>query len=208
MEDTQIKELEQEIEKLSADFAMLGRAERRRLARLQRKREQFYGQRAQEEEQDKKDCLFMKEAIRQAKKAAKLGEVPIGCVIVKDDRIIARGYNRRNTDHSTLSHAEVTAIRRASRKLNDWRLTGCTLYVTLEPCQMCAGAIIQARVPRVVMGSSNPKAGCGGSILNILEMKEFNHQAEVKRGVLEAECTQVLTGFFQKLRGQAQKEEN
>ena len=111
---------------------------------------------------------YMREAIRQAKKAEALGEVPIGCVIVCGDKIIARGYNRRNTDKNTLSHAELNAIRRASKKLGDWRLEGCTLYVTLEPCQMCAGAIVQARVDRVVIGSMNPKAGCAGSILNPL----------------------------------------
>lgn len=146
------------------------------------------------------DEKFMREAIRQAKKAYKLREVPIGCVIVYEGKIIARGYNRRNTDKNTLSHAEMNAIRKASRKLGDWRLEGCTLYVTLEPCQMCAGAIIQARVSRVVIGSMNPKAGCGGSVLNLLEMDQFNHQAEVTRGVLEEECSQMLSGFFKELR--------
>lgn len=124
---------------------------------------------------------YMKEALRQAKKAYDLGEVPIGCVIVYEGKIIGRGYNRRNTDKNTLAHAEITAINKASKKMGDWRLEGCTLYVTLEPCQMCAGAIIQARIDEVVMGSMNPKAGCGGSILNILEMPEFNHQAKVVR---------------------------
>ena len=143
---------------------------------------------------------YMREALKQAKKAMRLGEVPIGCVIVYEDRIIARGYNRRNTDKNTLSHAEISAIRRASRKLGDWRLENCTLYVTLEPCQMCAGAIIQSRIPEVVIGCMNPKAGCGGSILNILEMPEFNHQAKVVRGVLEAECSEILQEFFKDLR--------
>lgn len=142
----------------------------------------------------------MKEALRQARKAYKLGEVPIGCVIVYEDRIIGRGYNRRNTDKNTLSHAEITAIRRASRVIGDWRLEDCTLYVTLEPCQMCAGAIVQARIPRVVMGCMNPKAGCAGSILNILDMPEFNHQAEATRGVLEEECSAMLKRFFVELR--------
>ena len=142
----------------------------------------------------------MREALKQAKKAYALGEVPIGCVIVHEGKIIGRGYNRRNTDKSTLSHAEITAIRRASRVIGDWRLEECTLYVTLEPCQMCAGAIVQARIPEVVMGSINPKAGCGGSILNILEMPQFNHQAEVTRGVLEEECSSMLKRFFQELR--------
>lgn len=148
---------------------------------------------------------FMKEAIRQAKKAYALREVPIGCVIVYEGKIIARGYNRRNTDKNTTSHAEINAIRKASKKLGDWRLEGCTLYVTLEPCQMCAGAIVQARVTRVVIGSMNAKAGCGGSILNLLEMQEFNHQAEVERGVLQEECSEMLSAFFRKLR-EIQKE--
>lgn len=146
------------------------------------------------------DEKYMKEAIKQAKKAYALGEVPIGCVIVYQDKIIARGYNRRNTDKNTLAHAEITAINKASKKMNDWRLEGCTLYVTLEPCQMCAGAIVQARIDEVVMGSMNPKAGCGGSILNILEMPQFNHQVRVKRGILEDACSALLTSFFKELR--------
>ncbi|MGN1314063.1 MAG: tRNA adenosine(34) deaminase TadA [Lachnospiraceae bacterium] len=143
---------------------------------------------------------YMKEALKQAKKAYALGEVPIGCVIVYEDKIIARGYNRRNTDKNTLAHAEITAINKASKKMGDWRLEDCTLYVTLEPCQMCAGAIIQSRISKVVIGAMNPKAGCGGSILNILEMPEFNHQAQVVRGVLEEECSRILQDFFKALR--------
>lgn len=146
------------------------------------------------------DEKYMKEAMRQAKKAWALEEVPIGCVIVYEDKIIARGYNRRNTDKNTLSHAELNAIRKASRKMGDWRLEGCTMYITLEPCQMCAGAIVQARIPRVVIGSMNPKAGCAGSVLNILEMEGFNHQVQVTRGVLKEECSQMLSAFFQELR--------
>lgn len=146
------------------------------------------------------DEKYMKEAIKQAKKAYALGEVPIGCVIVYGEKIIGRGYNRRNTDKNTLSHAEITAIRKASRVMGDWRLEGCTLYVTLEPCQMCAGAIVQARMSRVVIGCMNPKAGCAGSILNILDMPEFNHQAETARGVLEEECAVMLKTFFRELR--------
>lgn len=146
------------------------------------------------------DEKYMKEALKEANKAYRLGEVPIGCVIVYEGKIIGRGYNRRNTDKSTLCHAEITAIKKASRVIGDWRLEGCTLYVTLEPCQMCAGAIIQARIDKVVMGSMNPKAGCGGSLLNILEMDCFNHQAEVERGVLEEECSEILTRFFKELR--------
>ena len=146
------------------------------------------------------DEKYMREAIKQAKKAEKLGEVPIGCVIVYEDKIIGRGYNRRMTDKSTLSHAEIKAIKKACKVIGDWRLEGCTLYVTLEPCQMCAGAIVQARIPRVVIGCMNPKAGCGGSILNLLEMKEFNHQTQVSRGVLEEQCSHILTDFFKQLR--------
>lgn len=146
------------------------------------------------------DEKYMKEALKEAKKAYRIGEVPIGCVIVYEGKIIGRGYNRRNTDKSTLSHAEITAIRKASKIVGDWRLEGCALYVTLEPCQMCAGAIIQARIDRVVMASMNPKAGCGGSLLNILENDMFNHQAEVTRGVLDKECSELLTRFFKELR--------
>ena len=151
---------------------------------------------------------YMREALRQAKKAAALGEVPIGCVIVYQDKIIGRGYNRRNTDKNTLAHAEITAINKASKVIGDWRLEECTLYVTLEPCQMCAGAIVQARIPQVVMGCMNPKAGCAGSILNILEMPEFNHQVEVTRGVLAEECSELLKSFFTGLRerNRAEKE--
>lgn len=152
------------------------------------------------------DEKYMKEALKQAKKAIKYGEVPIGCVIVCDGKIVSRGYNRRNTDKTTLSHAELTAINRASKKLGDWRLEGCTLYVTLEPCQMCAGAIVQARIDRVVMGTMNPKAGCAGSILNILQMQEFNHQVEVTRGVLKEECTDILQDFFHDLRIRVKQE--
>lgn len=143
---------------------------------------------------------YMKEALRQARKAEKLGEVPIGCVIVKDDEIVGRGYNRRNTDKSTLSHAEISAIKKASKRLGDWRLEGCTLYVTLEPCQMCAGAIVQARVSEVVIGCMSPKSGCGGSVINLLQMEEFNHQVFLIKGVLEKECSKMLSDFFKKLR--------
>ena len=153
---------------------------------------------------------YMKEALKQAKKAYSLGEVPIGCVIVHEGKIIGRGYNRRNTDKNTLAHAEITAIKRASKVIGDWRLEECTLYVTLEPCQMCAGAIVQARIPEVVMGCMNPKAGCGGSILNLLEMPQFNHQVNVTRGVLGQDCSDMLKLFFTELRARnkAEKEAN
>ncbi len=146
------------------------------------------------------DERFMKEALKQAEKAAAIQEVPIGCVIVREGRIIARGYNRRNTQGCTLAHAELIAIQKASRKLKDWRLEDCTLYVTLEPCPMCAGAILQARIPRIVIGTMNPKAGCAGSILNILQNKLFNHQVEQKEGILQEECQQILQDFFRELR--------
>lgn len=146
------------------------------------------------------DERFMKEAIKQAKKARALDEVPIGCVIVSDGKIIARGYNRRNTDKNTLSHAELAAIKKASKKLGDWRLEGCTMYVTLEPCQMCSGALVQSRIDEVVIGSMNPKAGCAGSVLNLLEVEGFNHKVKITKGVLEEECSQMLTSFFRELR--------
>ena len=146
------------------------------------------------------DEKYMKAALREAKKAYKLDEVPIGCVIVQNDKIIARGYNRRNTDKNTLAHAEITAIKKASKKTGDWRLEDCTMYVTLEPCQMCAGAIVQSRLGKVVIGSMNPKAGCAGSVINLLQMKQFNHQVEMETGVLEEECSAMLSGFFQELR--------
>jgi tRNA(adenine34) deaminase len=149
---------------------------------------------------------FMKEAIRQARKAEALNEVPIGCVIVCGGKIIALGYNRRNTDKNTLSHAELNAIRKASKKLGDWRLEGCTMYVTLEPCQMCAGALVQSRIDEVVIGCMNPKAGCAGSVMNILQSEQFNHQVKITRGVLEEECSAMLSGFFRKLREQKKQE--
>lgn len=146
------------------------------------------------------DEKYMKLAIKQAKKAAAIDEVPIGCVIVHDGKIIGRGYNRRNTDKSTLAHAEIIAIKKASKVLGDWRLEDCTMYVTLEPCQMCAGAIVQARIPKVVIGSMNPKAGCCGSVLNLLQVEKFNHQVETQTGVLADECSSMLTEFFRNLR--------
>ena len=152
------------------------------------------------DEFDNMDIHFMKLAIGQAKKAAKINEVPIGCVIVYDGKIIGRGYNRRNTDKTTLGHAEITAIKKASRYMQDWRLEGCTLYVTLEPCQMCAGAIVQARIPEVMIGCMNPKAGCAGSIYNLLQEPAFNHQVSLFKGVLEEECSQMLKDFFRSLR--------
>ncbi len=146
------------------------------------------------------DEKYMRAALKQAKKANDNGDVPIGCVIVREGKIIARGYNRRNKDRQSLAHAEIIAIRKASKIVGDWRLEDCKMYVTLEPCQMCSGAIVQARIPEVVIGCMNPKAGCAGSIINLLDMKEFNHQVEVRRGVLESECSELLTSFFKELR--------
>lgn len=146
------------------------------------------------------DEKFMKEAVRQAKKAAAIDEVPIGCVIVCNGKIIARAYNKRNTMKTTLAHAELLAIRKACKKIGDWRVENCTMYITLEPCQMCAGAIVQARIPRVVIGAMNRKAGCAGSILNLLEMREFNHQVQVTRGVMEDVCSQLMRDFFKEMR--------
>ncbi len=143
---------------------------------------------------------YMRAAIREAKKAYALEEVPIGCVIVREGKIIARGYNRRNTDKNTLAHAEISAIKKASKKCGDWRLEDCTMYVTLEPCQMCAGAIVQSRMQKVVIASMNPKAGCAGSVLNLLQMAAFNHQVEIEKGMLEEECSAMLSTFFKELR--------
>lgn len=146
------------------------------------------------------DEKYMKEAIRQAEKAYALEETPIGCVLVHDGKIIARGYNKRNKKKNTLAHAELIVIDKASRVLGDWRLEECTMYVTLEPCPMCAGAIVQARIPKVVIGSMNPKAGCAGSVLNLLDMPGFNHRVEVVRGILEEPCSRLMSSFFKELR--------
>ena len=148
---------------------------------------------------------YMREAIRQAKKAAALKEVPIGCVIVHDGKIIGRGYNRRTIDGNVLAHAENIAIRKACRKIGDWRLEDCTMYVTLEPCPMCAGAIVQARIPRVVIGCMNPKAGCAGSVLDLLHEDGFNHQAETEIGLLGEECSAMLKEFFKELRAEGKR---
>lgn len=160
-------------------------------------------------DEEKKDIKYMKAALAQAKKAYKLGEVPIGCVIVYQDKIIGRGYNRRNTDKTPLAHAEITAIKKAGKVMKDWRLEECKLYVTLEPCQMCSGAIVQARIPEVIMAAENPKAGCAGSVMDILNNPDFNHQVLVKKGVLAEECSQLLKDFFVELRARnkAEKEQ-
>lgn len=146
------------------------------------------------------DEKYMNEALKEAKKAYKLGEVPIGCVIVYNGKIIGRGYNRRKTDKNTLSHAELTAIKKASKYIGDWRLEGCTMYVTLEPCQMCAGAIVQGRMDRIVIGCMSPKSGCAGSVINLLNISEFNHQVEIVKGISEEKCSGLLSEFFAELR--------
>jgi len=146
------------------------------------------------------DNIYMKKALKQAEHALALGEVPIGCVIVYDKKIIGRGFNKRNTKKTALAHAEITAIAQACRKLGDWRLDGCTMYITLEPCQMCSGAIVQSRIDRIVIGAMNPKAGCAGSILNLLNRPEFNHQVEITKDICAAESTEILQRFFKDLR--------
>jgi tRNA(adenine34) deaminase len=143
---------------------------------------------------------YMREALVLAQQAYAIEEVPIGAVIVFEDQIIGRGYNMRNTNKSTLSHAELLAINEATRYLKDWRLEACTMYVTLEPCPMCAGAIVQSRMEQVVIGAKNYKSGSGGTITNLFNIKAFNHQVEVVHGVLEDECSQLLTQFFRELR--------
>lgn len=150
--------------------------------------------------QDRSDEKYMKMALKEAKKAYEIDEVPIGCVIVRNDKVIGKGYNKRNTDKIVLSHAELIAMKQACKKTGDWRLEDCTMYVTLEPCQMCAGAMVQARLGKVVIGSMNAKAGCAGSVLNILQMESFNHQVEIVKGVMEEECSALLSEFFAELR--------
>lgn len=153
------------------------------------------------------DENYMKEAVRQAKKASALGDVPIGCVIVHEGKIIGRGYNRRMADKTVLAHAEIIAIRKACKVMGDWRLEECTMYVTLEPCPMCAGAIVQARIPTVVIGSMNPKAGCAGSVLDMLHEEGFNHQVETRIGVMQEECSRMLSEFFRELRKKKSKKD-
>lgn len=152
--------------------------------------------------QRRRDEKYMKLALKEAKKAYEINEVPIGCVVVREDKVIGKGYNRRNTDKNVLSHAELIAMQQACKKTGDWRLEDCTMYITLEPCQMCAGAMVQARLKKAVIGSMNAKAGCAGSVLNILQMQEFNHQVELEKGVLEEECSELLSSFFSRLREQ------
>lgn len=181
-------------------------ARKRAILQEKRQKELEALQKQQKEKDSRSRERFMREALKQAQKACELGEVPIGCVIVKDGKILARGYNRRNSDHSVLAHAEIAAIRKACRKTGDWRLEGCSLYVTLEPCQMCTGAILQARIGEVVMGCPNPRAGCAGSVLNLLETPAFHLQVQVHRGVLESECSDMLSRFFREMRRRRKEE--
>lgn len=146
------------------------------------------------------DEKYMYAALEEAKKARDIGEVPIGAVIVYQNKIISTGYNVRETSQTALSHAELVAIETANQKLESWRLDDCTLYVTLEPCPMCAGAIVQARIKRVVFGAYDPKAGCAGTIMNLLEESRFNHQVDLTSGILEKECQNLIKVFFQELR--------
>jgi len=154
------------------------------------------------------DEQWMKEAIAEAKKAERLGEVPIGAVVVKEGVIIGRGHNLRETQHNPVSHAEIIAIQQASQALNAWRLLDCTLYVTLEPCPMCAGAIVQSRIKRVVYGTSDPKAGCAGTLMNLLQEPRFNHETELTGHVLQTECANLLTEFFRELRMRRKNEQS
>ncbi|WP_339217595.1 tRNA adenosine(34) deaminase TadA [Ornithinibacillus sp. FSL M8-0202] len=147
-----------------------------------------------------KDAYYMQLAINEAEKAREKNEVPIGAIIVYQDEVIASGYNVREQSQETLSHAELIAIQEANKKIGSWRLEDCTLYVTLEPCPMCAGAIVQSRIKRVVYGAKDPKAGCAGSLMNLLDDNRFNHQVEVCSGILQEECGQLLTSFFKTLR--------
>lgn len=139
---------------------------------------------------------WMKEAIKQAKKAAQKDEVPIGCVIVKDDQIIARAYNKREMKQCSTAHAEILAIEKACKKLGSWRLEDCDLYVTLEPCPMCSGAIIQSRIRNVIFGAYDPKGGCMGSNMNINDVRGFNHYPDIEGGILQDECSRLLKEFF------------
>lgn len=149
---------------------------------------------------EQNDEKWMREAIAEAMKAEQIGEVPIGAVIVKDDQVIGRGYNLRETELDPTAHAEMVAIRNACEQLGAWRLLDCTLYVTLEPCPMCAGAIVQSRVKRVVYGTVDPKAGCAGTLMNLLQEPRFNHETELTSGILQQECAALLTQFFRRLR--------
>ena len=144
--------------------------------------------------------IFMKEALKEARKAADILEVPVGCVIVKDGKIISRAYNQKETKFDTTKHAEILAIQKASKKLESWRLLDCEMYVTLEPCAMCAGAIINSRIKKLYIGTSDEKTGAAGSVLNLFEDFTFNHKVEIKKGIMQEECEKILKDFFKVLR--------
>jgi len=146
------------------------------------------------------DIKYMKEALKEANKAYTIGEIPIGAVIVQNGRIISRGYNKKELQNDPTNHAEILAIKKASKKLSSWRLNSCDMYVTLEPCTMCAGAIIQARIGRLYFGAKDPKAGAAGSVINIFDVEDFNHKTEIHYGLLEDSCSQILKDFFKTLR--------
>ncbi len=158
-----------------------------------------------EKNKDQQDELWMRQALRLAHKAAQLGEVPVGAVLVKDNQLLAEGWNQPIAGHDPTAHAEIMAIRRAAQVEQNYRLPGTTLYITIEPCSMCAGAIVHARVERVVFGAVEPRAGAAGSVLNLLQNSQFNHQVEVKSGVLAEECGQILKDFFRLRRKNKQK---
>jgi len=155
-----------------------------------------------------KDIFFMEQALNEAKKAFEIMEVPIGAIIVHNDKIIGKGYNRRNIDKNTLAHGEIFAINEASERIGDWRLEECTMYITLEPCPMCAGAIVQARIPNVVIGAKNFKSGSAGTIVDLFNVKNFNHQVNVKYGILEKQCSELIKKFFKKLRKKKMENKN
>ncbi|MBP2002777.1 tRNA(adenine34) deaminase [Paenibacillus shirakamiensis] len=146
------------------------------------------------------DEFWMRQAMEEAYKAECIGEVPIGAVVVWNEEIVGRGHNLREINHDPTAHAEIIAIRQASLKLQSWRLLDCRLYVTLEPCPMCAGAIVQSRIPHVIYGTTDPKAGCAGTLMNLLQESRFNHQTKITAEVLQPECSAMLTQFFRKLR--------
>ena len=148
------------------------------------------------------DTYFMKLALLDAQKAFDINEIPVGCIITCRGQIISHGFNRRNQENNVLAHAEIIAINKACKKLKSWRLENCVLYVTVEPCAMCAGAILQARIPKLVFGCKNKKAGCAGSILNLLDNNDFNHRVQITSGVMEDECRQIVQNFFVKLRSE------
>ena len=146
------------------------------------------------------DEQYMKAALKEAKKASLIGDVPIGCVLVQNDKIIARGYNRRNADKNTLSHAELSVIKKASKKTGDWRLEDCTIYVTIEPCSMCAGTLLWTRIKKIVYGASDLKGGSLGSSFNLFEVKNINHHPEIVGGILREECGKMMSSFFKEKR--------